>query len=133
MDAVNAGKRAQRLRTGDREGDPFLLRVGGLLEPIDDVRTEHHAGYASETLGLLGGANDQDAGDDCGLARTAPPTQLREPLTERGEIEDGLRLEEVRAGIDLRPGVVEVRGHRLGGRACGRAHGVIPWLLYLVF
>ena len=48
------------------------------------------------------------------------------------EIEDGLRLQEVRAGVDLDHSLFEIRGHRLGEWRCGRADEVLRWLTDLV-
>ena len=43
VDAVNAGERAQRLDRFDGDGDAFLLSVGRLPDPIDDLLAERDA------------------------------------------------------------------------------------------
>src|SRR5438128_6496518 len=123
MHAAHAGERLQRSDHLDRDGDPLGLAVGRLLHALHDLGTERHPGDLREPVGLLPRAQDEDAGDDGDLTRIGP-TQLREPLTERREVEARLRLEERGAGLDLLDGLRDVGGHGLRKGRRGRADEV---------
>src|SRR5437870_6273842 len=113
VDAPDPGRRFERSRLLDRDRASLRLGVRRLVHSVEDLPSDRETRHLRQTIGLLRGSQHQDAREDRNVARAVPP-YLDQPLAERGEVKDGLRLKELGARGDLVHRLHHVGVHRLG-------------------